>query len=215
MTLVKKSLVLTAIATLLLAGTANATTISFTRLTANANDDVSGQLSALVSAEDSGQVAFTFYNNVVGIASSITDVYFDDGTLLGISTISSSTGVVFSQGATPASLPGGNLASPAFVTTVGFSADSSPPVSPNGVDSATEWLKITFNLINGKSYADTLAALTSGELRIGLRVQSIGELSDSDSYINRVSVPDGGSAAALLGSALLGVGLLRRRFGRA
>lgn len=41
-----------------------------------------------------------------------------------------------------------------------------------------------------------------------------GAISHVSIYEGSASVPDGGSAAALLGSALLGLGLLRRRFGR-
>src|SRR5512145_721995 len=89
---------------------ASADVIGFFKLTNNGNEDVSAQLSVDVTAVGTDQVAFTFYNNV-GIASSITDVYFDDGTLLGIASVTGSAGVDFSQLASPGDLPGGNLAS--------------------------------------------------------------------------------------------------------
>lgn len=207
---------LTAAATLMLAGPAYAGTITyqFLNITNNSSIDLSGQLSVEVSDEGlgPGQVSFKFLN-AVGLASSITDVYFDDGTLLGIANISSSAGVKFSQGGAPPNLPGGNGIN--FQTTAGFLADSDPPVSKNGVNSSAEWLEITFNLINGKTYADTIAALNGGiDLRIGLHMQALSD-GESDSYVNTVSVPDGGSAATMLGVALMGLGILRRRFGRA
>jgi len=151
-------------------------------------------------------VLFKFFNNV-GIASSITDVYFDDGTLLGIATITSSAGVAFDDPATPGNLPSGNTASPPFMTTANFSADSDTPIMANGVNSASEWLGITFNLINGKTYADTLAALGDGSLRIGLHVQAIGTTGGSDSYVNVVPVP----GAVLLGFLGLGYAGMRLR----
>ena len=108
-----------------------------------------GEANLTVEVIDLGtQVQFKFFNNST---SSLTDVYFDDGTLLGIASIDSGTGVSFSQIASPGNLPGANLASPPFVTTADFSADSNPAVSLNGVTSG-EWVAITFDLINGKTY---------------------------------------------------------------
>ncbi len=181
----------------------------FYKITNNGNEDVGSQLSVGVydaGVDDAGikKVGFTFTNNV-GIGSSITDIYFDDGTLLGIAQILNSAGVSFASPATPGDLPGGNAVD--FETTVPFSADSDSPVSKNGVDAASEWVTIIFNLINGKTYADTIKALNSGELRIGLHVQSIGVKDGSDSYVNRVPEP---VTLLLLGLGLVGVAGIRR-----
>lgn len=143
-----------------------------------------------IAAPGSGHLRFIFAN-LGSIAASITDVYFDDGTLLGISSIFSSLGVAFDDPATPSNLPGGGSITPAFVTSAGFSADSESPVSTNGVNPG-EWLVIDFELINGKNYTSTYDALVLGgtnggaadALRIGLHVQSIGTSGDSDGFVN-------------------------------
>src|SRR3990172_11131595 len=71
------------------------------------------QLSVDVTDPGSNQVDFTFTNTGLA-AMSITDIYFDDGSLLAIASITDGTGVDFESGANPANLPGANLASPAF-----------------------------------------------------------------------------------------------------
>jgi len=181
---------------------------NFDRLTDNGNMvDLGSQLFMTVS--DSGFEKVTFhFENLIGIDSSITDVYFDDGSLLGIASISSSAGVLFDDPATPGNLPAGNTAIPPFVTTADFSADSDPPVAPNGVDASDEWLDIEFDLLPGKTFSDVAAALALTDpdqdqwLRVGLHMQSIndaGGFGGSDSYINDpVAVPV--PAALLMGA---------------
>jgi len=164
------------------------------------------QLSVEVDAVGLNQVSFKF-TNAGPIAMSITDIYFDDGTLLGISTVTNGgPGVDFAQGASPGNLPGGNALSPAFQTTAGFSSDSNPPTQPNGVGPG-EMVTIVFSLINGMTYADTINALnTQGDhLRIGIHVQGFAN-GGSESFVNRVPAP---GALALLG--LGGLAAARRR----
>src|SRR5262245_47586865 len=73
---------------------AHAVTFTFHNIT-NTQANLSGQLSVEVTeGAVAGTVDFTFYNNV-GIASSITDIYFDDGTLLALASVTNSpTGTV-------------------------------------------------------------------------------------------------------------------------
>jgi hypothetical protein len=160
------------------------------------------------------QVGFKFTNNSI---SSLTDVYFDDGTLLGIASIvDSGASVSFSQLASPSNLPGGNNLTPAFVTTAGFSADSNPPVSPNGV-TAGEWMTITFNLQGTNNYASVISALAlpnsggAGDLRIGLHVQSFSN-GGSESFVNvPTPVPEADTYAMLLaGLGLVGFAVRRK-----
>lgn len=183
-------------------------TLNFFNWSNNSNINVASQLSVVASdpgttgANGEHQVDFTFYNNV-GIGSSITDVYFEDGTLLGISSVivPGSGGVAFSQPASPSDLPGGS----GFNTTDQWSADSDTPVSQNGVDSAGEWVTIRFDLILGQTYADTLAAIANEDLRFGLHVQSIDGVtqgSDSDWFISVIPVP-GASLLGLVGLCLV------------
>jgi MYXO-CTERM domain-containing protein len=172
---------------------------------ADANAGVA-QLTMDVSAGPGlNQVSFTF-NNAGPAAMSITDVYFDDGTLLGIASIFNGTGVSFSPGTTPPNLPGGNLLTPAFQTTSGFSADSNPPIQPNGVNPG-ETLTIVFDLLSGQTFADTIAALnsTGDHLRVGLHVQGFAG-GGSEGFVNQVPAP---GAFGLLG--LGGLVALRRR----
>jgi hypothetical protein len=158
------------------------------------------QLSVDVTDPGGGQIAFTFANAGPG-ASSIADVYWDDagGVLLGIASITNMLGVSFSSPANPANLPGANYPDPDFDTTPGFSADSDAPVEPNGVNPG-EQLVVTFDLAGGSSFADALADLTSGALRIGIHVQAFAS-GGSESFVN-TPVPEPGTAA------LLGLGLL-------
>ena len=116
-------------------------TFGFGNITNNdVNDAAAGesQLSVTVSNDGLGvgQVNFIF-RNAGSEAMSITDVFFDDGTLLGIASITNTPGLVeFSQGGSPPDLPGGNGIG--FETTAGFLADSVPPAQPNGVNPGEE-----------------------------------------------------------------------------
>ena len=190
-------------------------TYGFERITNNGSPDTAGQYFVDVS-DPSGlnNVLFTF-RNVGPIASFIDGVYFMDGTLLGISSIINGIGVAFSNPADPASLPSQNTATPPFVTHVGFSADNDPGAG-NGVNPG-EQVGIQFDLISGQEYANTLAALIDGTLRIGIHVQGISTAGFSDSFVN---TPGGGTPPIpvpptvwLMGSGLVGLGLMawRRR----
>ena len=175
------------------------------------------------------QVLFTF-SNVGPEAAVITEVYFDDVTpLLGTSSLidadegGGDAGVDFTAVTGPIALPDGAGLPTPFVATAGFVADTDAPGPvANGV-APGETLGIIFDLGIGFdgapfffTFADTIAALADGDLRIGLHVTAFGD-GDSVSVVN-----DGGNGSgngvipepgtlALLGTGLAYIGRRYRR----
>lgn len=187
---------------------AQAATLSFDCITNNLAGDCAigeAQLTVDVTLHEGVHVLFEFKNSGPS-AASITDVYFDDGTLLSINSIINGAGVDFSEGANPGNLPGGNTLSPAF--DADFSADSNAPVPQNGVNPG-ETLGVLFNLQPGGTFADVIGELADGTLRVGIHVQAL-DSGGSESFVNQpVPVP---AAIWLMVSGLLGlIGIAKRR----
>lgn len=220
------SLLLLLLAVLPGEGRAALYTYGFARITSNSTVDVASQLLADVTSDGYGsnQVLFTL-RNAGPVPSSITDIYFDDGTILEsmVTLIDKDDhygsgsfglgGVDFSQDAAPSNLPSANSAVPVFEVTKDFSADSDPRVQPNGVNPG-EWLGILFDLKSGKTLANVLADLASGELRIGIHVQGLPDNGEeSDSFVNTPPVHAPVPGAVLLGMlGLSAAGVKLRRF---
>ncbi len=199
-------------------------TYGFNRITNNNTDNVASQLSitmwdaaganAAFSLTETNQLSanellFSVQNNV-GIASNVSEVYFDDG-LLGPSRVLNSLGGFTNftgGGADPENLPSGNNASPPFVATGAFSADAQG--SPNnGVNASADILGIVLGLGSFADFAAVASAVSDGSLRFGLHVRSIGTDGLSDSFVNEVPIP---AAVWLFGSALLSfAGVARRK----
>ena len=194
---------------------AQALTFGFENISANSVADAAiGEAQLFVDVADagSGQAQFTFRNTGPS-ASSITDIYIDDGGFLSsIASIDDSDpGVSFSAGASPGNLPSANSASPSFQATSSLSADSDPKVQPNGVNPG-ETLDIFYALLAGVSFDDVIAAILGGDLRVGIHVQGFAG-GGSESFVNTPApVPLPGGIVFLL-TALGGMGLLswRRR----
>ena len=156
-----------------------------------------------------GQVLFHLENAGPETAT-VASIYFDDsnGHLDAIADLIGSLGVSFREGGSPKKLPGGNGNPLRFQTDFRAAAKSSP--SKNGVG-AGEWLDILFDLSSGSSFADVVAALTSGDmidaaLRVGVHV--IGYKSDgSESF---VATPEP-RTAVLVALGLVGLGVARAR----
>ena len=198
---------------------------------------IMNQLSVVVTDEGVGadQVLFTFSNSGA-VASSITDIYFDDGALLGIAGIVNGPGVFFGYPATPGDLPGGSSLYPPFQTSSvehpvlspHFSADSEPGqpgVMTNGVNPG-ESVGIVFDLQDGKTFDHVIDAINVGfspslyydgtkwledSLRIGVHVQGIASTDPSGGSQAYILTP--APAAVILGMLGLGAaGLKLRKF---
>jgi hypothetical protein len=194
-------------------------TLNFTRITSNSSENVAPQMTCVVdlfqaAAGGNPEVVSFRFQNAVGIQSSISEVYFDDGPLLGIASMDQVGASFTGGGATPGDLPGGQDLTPAFNATRAFSADAQGNPS-NGLDVASDYLEMRFNLINDKTFGDILASINDGSLRIGLHVHSIGQGANSDGFVNTppsVVIPLPGAAGMGL-AGLLGLATLRRRRG--
>lgn len=229
-----------ALATCLMAGLvgigqAEASTLSFFCISSKVATDCAygaAQLSVIVSNPTSNYASFMFKNNV-GQKSSITEVYFDAGSssLSGserptlADSDSAGKNVAFSLDADPGNLSGGSSIRPKFATSDEdvFSADSdagSGGQMTHGINKSSEWLTMDYKLKSGRTYADVIAELGNGKLRIGIHVTGF-EDGKSASFINNplqevppqeVSAVPAPAAAWLLGSGLLSLaGLARRR----
>ncbi len=188
-----------------------AATLSFFCITPGYSTDcgiAESQISVELTDLGGGYVNFQFINAGPAI-SSISEVYFDDGALFALSTVTHSNSDPWTAGsANPGNLPGGNTVSPPFVATQGFLAESDPSPSQNGVR-PYEYLDVQFQLYSGMTYGDVVNDLANGDLRVGMHVIAFSDGGSVSLVNNPVPVP---AAVWLFGSGLLGlVGVARRK----
>ena len=197
--------------------------VSFARITNNNAENVANQLSleildsAMASSMYSATIAadellFVFRNDGL-IDSAISEVFIDDGTIVGQSTILNSligstdfTG----GGANPGNLPAGNTVNPEFIATQSFSADAqgnpSKGVNPN------EALGIAYEVTGG--FNGVVNALSDGTLRVGMHLRSIGAAGDSDSFVNTGGTNPVPEPSSFVIWSVLGFGLFGGSRGR-
>ena len=159
-----------------------------------------------------GTAKFKFFN-ASSVDCSITKIFFDDGSLLGIDYVLNDTTlghtVLFSKASSgPGDLPGGKNLVPPFEAWREFNIGAEPPPSGNGVNNIPtgEWVEIQFELLSERSLTNVLQELQTGELRIGLHVQAFPGGSSESAINNPVPEP---TTICLLGLGVLG--LLKKR----
>jgi hypothetical protein len=219
--------------TIVLSGQVQAALFGFSNITNDATVNVANQLSVEVTnytqeGDTTNSVLFTFSNSGP-TASSITDIYFDDGALLGIATVINGTGVNMGYPTTPGDLPAGENLVPPFETT-SYEHPQLPPHFSAGTTNTNygvnpdESVGIVFD-IGTNAFEDVINAIYVGldpdnyigasdndgwnapSLRIGLHVQSVENMDEnSDSFI-MTPVPQ----AVILGLLGLGVAGIKLR----
>ena len=185
------------------AGSAFATIYPFTIFTDNGDYNDDPGINIYMDVWNGDNIAyFTFYNDST-VQSSITNIYFDDGTLIGATLdIINGPGTLFAEDG-PDNLPGGSI--------IGFNADrefnigATPPPPDNGINNiGGEWVTIEFELLGG-TLQDLLNELNSSALRVGIHIQNFTDGS-SESAVNEIPEP-----ATVLIFGLGGLALLRKR----
>jgi hypothetical protein len=123
-----------------------------------------------VSAVDAGVglVNFVFSNNSTVRNSSITHIYFDDEAGV-FSTVEAifGEGTAFRTDKCTRDLPGGRYLDPPFETTDGFSLSANHLTYRNGINPG-ESTVVTIGLAQGYDFGDVSAAISSGDLRVGI-----------------------------------------------
>jgi hypothetical protein len=161
----------------------------------------------LTAVNNGTSVAFNLLNEATGLQSVIAAIYFDSpNTFTGISSFTGSTGVSFQVGGSPANPPSAN----GFTTDFYLTATPPPPhnglglgdsitinlgVAPSGnVDAALQNTQIAIHVISFENKSETLVFAPAG---------LVGNH-------NEGQAPEP-ATLGLVGSALVGVGLITKR----
>jgi len=183
-------------------------TYNFDAITSNgAGSVIIAEAQLAVEVIDNGGTVEFLFTNTGSEACVISEIYWDDnaGFSLVYDSMSTTTpaGVAFHTGSNPANLPAGNTV--AFDSNFSVEADNPEPKWGIG---PSEDLSVYFTYTG--SYADLIAAMDSGELRVGIHVKSF-ENGQSESLITTTTTGVPTPTAALAGLAMLGAAGLRRR----
>ena len=144
------------------------------------------QLSVVVIEKEADDLVGFKFTNVGSADCVITEIYFQDGSILEFASIDESLlGVDFKEDevgdVSPKNLPGGKSIDPQFIATTGFSIEPLNPEPHWGVEPG-EWVEIVYSLQSGKDYANIIEELNNADLRIGIHVQSYAD-GGSESFI--------------------------------
>ncbi len=145
---------------------------------------------------------FTFHNDST-VQSCITNIYFDDGPIIGATmNIINGPGTLFAEDG-PNNMPGGEDIF--FDADREFNVGAEPPPSSNGINyiGIGEWATVEL-ILDGFTLLDVLTALDLGTLRVGVHIQDFTDGS-SESAVNLVPEP---ATMCLLG---LGGLILRKK----
>jgi len=204
---------LAATATLLLALLLSATPARAATMGFEAVEGLFPESSISMDVTSAGNAAtFTLRNSGVG---AITAIYFDWGSLDNLfgdpaAIDDSLDGVSYTddQGnwfrASPRNMPGANGMDNPFQADFSLGPEHRGGVPHNGIGLG-EYLSITWELV-GLSFEQLLDALNTGDVRVGMHVQSLADGS-SATGVSATPIP---GAAWLLGSALAGLLVLQR-----
>jgi hypothetical protein len=188
--------------------------------------NVASQLSVLITNADASNVEMTGkvrfrVTNAVGIQSSIAQISFVKSSAAYITTLVapptlSDSGADVNFASTSTVVPSLGLPG-SFVDF--YNAESDNPAVGNGLNQSTDWLDLTFDLTGSNTILNFITEMTTGNVRIGLKIQGSGDRAqDSSQYLSGVPSFTPGIVivplppAMLAGLAMLGgLGLIRAR----